>query len=267
MDRLWRSNLIAAGLHFFNGGAGLLLLLTVTNISDFKISLTTMFLNWESDPYQDVVVQWDFPFALFTTFFAFMSALAHLLVIMHFGTYEAGLKKGINRFRWYEYAFSSSLMIVLICMLWGVWDIFSLILIACINASMNLFGDCMELLNAGKPAEEVDWTPFWYGCVAGGYAWIVVLTYTFSGQVSEVPTFVWGILVSYIIFFNTFPVTMYRQYKQLGDFNNANYPLLKNGGYLHGERSYIKLSFLAKSFLLWLVFTGTMQPSEYTNTA
>ena len=51
MDRLWRRNLIAAGLHFINGGAGIFLLLTVTNIQDFKIPLTTMFLNWDSTPY------------------------------------------------------------------------------------------------------------------------------------------------------------------------------------------------------------------------
>ena len=194
-----------------------------------------------------------------------MSAIAHLFVIMFFKTYEDGLRRSINRFRWYEYAVSSSLMIVLIAMLWGVWDIFSLILIACINASMNLFGDCMELLNAGKPADEVDWTPYWYGCVAGAYAWIVVAIYLFApGQAGDVPTFVWGIVASYIIFFNTFPVTMYRQYRQKGKFNNENYPLLKNGGYLLGERRYITLSFLAKSILLWFVFTGTFQPSSYT---
>jgi hypothetical protein len=56
---------------------------------------------------------------------------------------------------------------------------------------------------------------------------------------------------------------MYRQYSQKGNFDNAKYPLLKNGGYLHGERQYITLSFLAKTVLLWLVFFGTLQETDY----
>ena len=175
MDRLWRLNLFAAYLHFVSGVGGIRMLFYFAKIRDFKVPLTTMFLNWESDPFQELTVQWVFPFALFTTFFAFISSFAHLTVIMSFQTYEDGLRKSINRFRWYEYAVSSSLMIVLIAMLWCVWDIFSLILIASINASMNLFGDCMELKNAGKSANEVDWTAYWYGCVAGAYAWFVIL--------------------------------------------------------------------------------------------
>lgn len=50
------------------------------------------------------------------------------------------LRKGINYFRWYEYAASSSLMIALICMLFGVYDIVTLLLIISINAVMNIFG-------------------------------------------------------------------------------------------------------------------------------
>jgi hypothetical protein len=50
-------------------------------------------------------------FAWVTTLFAFMSAIAHFIVLWKQDKYFADLRKGINYFRWYEYAVSSSLMI------------------------------------------------------------------------------------------------------------------------------------------------------------
>lgn len=194
-----------------------------------------------------------------------MSAVAHFLVLLNWDSYTEGLKKGINRYRWWEYAISSSLMICLICMLFGVYDIISLIFIAAVNAAMNLFGDAMELLNAGKPADEVDWTPFIYGCISGAFSWVVIGAFLLgSPGVDGAPWFVWVILVTYFYMFFTFPWTMYMQYSQKGKYNNALYPDLPNGGYLAGEKQYGKLSLIAKTLLVWLVITGVQQPSATT---
>ena len=40
-----------------------------------------------------------------------MSAFAHMIVLLNKERYITDLRKGINYFRWYEYAVSSSLMI------------------------------------------------------------------------------------------------------------------------------------------------------------
>jgi len=69
-----------------------------------------------------------------------MSAFAHMIVLLNKERYITDLRKGINYFRWYEYSISSSLMIVLIAMLFGMYDVVSLILLASVNACMNLFG-------------------------------------------------------------------------------------------------------------------------------
>ncbi|MFZ3386254.1 MAG: hypothetical protein WA120_03675 [Candidatus Hydromicrobium sp.] len=57
--------------------------------------------------------------------FLFLSAIAHFLValpkINNF--YNSSLGKGINYFRWFEYALSSSVMIVIIAMLFGANDL------------------------------------------------------------------------------------------------------------------------------------------------
>ena len=94
------------------------------------------------------------------------TALAHLLI----GTglyrrYVKDLKKGMNRFRWYEYSVSASIMIVAIAMLTGIYDISALLLVFFMNMMMILFGLRMEVHNQGK--KRLDWAPFVMGCIAG----------------------------------------------------------------------------------------------------
>jgi len=183
--------------------------------------------------------------------FLFISALFHFLVVTpKFNTiYNNQVSSNINMFRWYEYALSSSLMIVLIAVLFGVYDIGALILIFFLNASMNLFGLLMEKIN--QYTKKTDWTPFVYGSIAGIGAWIVIIMYAFgNSSPSQVPWFVYAIFASYLVFFNLFPINMILQYKKVGKWKD----------YLYGERMYIILSLSAKTVLAWLVFFGVMQP-------
>ena len=160
-----------------------------------------------------------------------------------------GLKNHINEFRWYEYALSSSIMIILIAVLMGVYDIGALILIFGLNASMNLFGLLMEKINLDN--KKVNWLPFIYGSIAGIIPWIILFMYAFgNSNPAEVPWFVYAIFGSYFIFFNLFPINMVLQYKRVGKWKD----------YLYGEKIYIILSLVAKSILAWLVFFGVMQP-------
>jgi hypothetical protein len=64
----------------------------------------------------------------------------------------------MNLFRFYEYAFSSSLMIVLIGMLVGVLNLGAIILIFAVNATMDLLGNMTELHNQNN--EKINWTAF-----------------------------------------------------------------------------------------------------------
>jgi hypothetical protein len=186
--------------------------------------------------------------------FLLLSAGAHGLIAIPKklnDKYNSDLEKGINQFRWFEYALSSSVMIVLIATLFGIYDIASLILIFIVNAVMNLFGLVMEQLNAGKTSERTNWGPFVWGSIAGIAPWIAILLYMFgTGNFEMVPWFVWAIVGTYFVAFNTFPVNMVLQYKKVGKWKD----------YLYGERTYIVLSLVAKSILAWLVLFGAMQP-------
>jgi len=193
----------------------------------------------------------ELPFGVLVASFLFISAAAHFIIVLNSEKYTADLQKGINRFRWYEYALSSSIMIVLIATLFGIYDIVSLILIFITNAMMNIFGLVMEEMNVGKNNQKVDWRAFIWGCISGIGPWIAILFYMLgTGNFDRVPWFVWAIVGTYFVAFNTFPVNMVLQYKKIG----------KWGDYLYGERVYIILSLVAKSFLAWLVLFGAMQP-------
>lgn len=196
----------------------------------------------------------ELPFLPLTASFLLISGIFHFIIAFPYkDKYVSDLKKGINKLRWYEYALSSSLMIVLISSLFGVRDVAVFVLIALANAAMNLFGLDMELLNSGtdKTEKKTNWLPFIFGSVIGIAPWLAIVFYIgVNPNLDAVPGFVWAILVTYFVAFNTFPVNMYLQYKGIGKFKN----------YLYGERGYIILSLVAKTILTWLVLFGAFQP-------
>ena len=184
--------------------------------------------------------------------FLLISAVAHIyLATVGKKKYLENLSKGMNPTRFYEYALSSSLMIVLIGMLSGLWDLGAIILIFGINAMMNLFGIMMEYHN--QHTEKTSWISFIYGSIAGIIPWIVIFLYFFgsvSGGGEGPPTFVYIINPTLFVFFNIFAVNMVLQYKKVGPWKD----------YLFGERTYIVLSLVSKSILAWIIFAGTLAP-------
>jgi hypothetical protein len=184
--------------------------------------------------------------------FPLLSALAHFLIAYPKNNdYNENLKKGMNPYRWYEYAFSSSIMIVLISTFVGVWDFWSLVMIFTLNAMMIMFGYFMELVN--QKTEKTSWSAFIVGCISGGVPWVVLFAYFIAAVMStgaEPPAFVYSILFVYFAVFNVFALNMILQYKGVGRWKD----------YLYGERVYIILSFVAKTALAWLVFIGVFSP-------
>ena len=223
--------------------------------TDFSLPITTLYLRL--DPASGQLVQnlkevGELLIGPAVAVFLLMSALAHFsLATFGYGYYVRNLKMHINRARWYEYALSSSLMIVIIAMLNGMYDLSSLILIFALNGMMILFGYMMELHN--QTAGRTDWTAFIFGSIAGIVPWIVILIYLVGASQSpdtNVPDFVYGIVVSLFVFFNSFAVNMILQYRKVGRWKD----------YLFGERVYIVLSLVAKSLLAWQIFFGTLRP-------
>jgi hypothetical protein len=247
--RLRLFNLAMGTLHLLQGGAMLLL------SNDSTLPLRTTFL--DSDPQREEILTltntvFDLRLGPLVAVFLLISAAAHYLLAspVIYPWYVKNLKRHINYVRWYEYALSSSVMIVVIAMLSGMFDLPSLVLIFALNATMIFFGLMMELHN--QTTDKTDWTSFNMGVFAGIVPWVVIFWY-FSGAVANsddaVPRFVYGIIASLFVFFNVFAVNMFLQYRKIGPWRD----------YLFGERMYILLSLFAKSALAWQVFSGTLR--------
>ncbi|CAN5485015.1 heliorhodopsin HeR [soil metagenome] len=179
--------------------------------------------------------------------FAALSALFHFVIASPWGwpRYLGELRSQRNRFRWVEYSLSASLMIVLIAGITGISDIVALLALFGVNASMILFGWLMETTNDAD--EDVDWTPFAFGSIAGAIPWIGIGIYLVGGG-SAVPNFVYGIYVSIFVFFNCFAVNQFLQYRRVGRWSD----------YLFGERAYVWLSLAAKSALAWQLYANVI---------
>jgi hypothetical protein len=191
----------------------------------------------------DVSIAWGC--ALFLLF----SAVAHVIIASPpvFPWYRAGLRLDRNYARWIEYSVSSSIMIVLIALITGISDIAALIAMFGVNVSMILFGLLQEKYE--RPGGGL--LPFWLGCIAGITPWIAITIYLVSpGDDTNPPGFVYGIFFSLFVFFNSFALNQWLQYRQVGKWRD----------YLFGETVYITLSLVAKSLLAWQVFAGTLMP-------
>lgn len=255
IDKLRKFNLVMGLLHFIQG----IFMIIVTFIVDTPGETYPVYSNYLTFNRElgGLVANpqklFDIPLGIGVAIFLLLSAVAHFfLSTVGFEWYKKMLIKGMNPARFYEYALSSSLMIVLIGLLVGLNDIAAIILAFVVNASMNLFGLMMEYHN--QYTKKVNWLSFIFGSIAGIAPWIAIFLY-FMGAVNsgdaKPPAFVYAIIPTLFVFFNIFAINMYLQYKKVG----------KWADYLFGERVYIILSLAAKTTLAWLIFSGIFAPS------
>jgi len=184
--------------------------------------------------------------------FLFISAFCHLLISLPkvFPWYIRNLGRHINYVRWYEYSFSSSVMIVVIASLCGITELVSLLGLFVLTAGMNLFGLMMELHN--QSATKTNWTAFIFGSIVGVVPWAAILLY-FVKATPAPPTFVYAVVASLMFFYALFPLNMWLQYAKKWRWRN----------YVWGEYGYMFLSLTAKSLLAWQVFAGTLHAASW----
>ena len=242
---LRRYNLIAGVFHL----AQMLVVLALAN--DFSLPIVARYMSGPpGTTFAEAITLFDTPVGLAVAIFLGLSAFFHFLVASpaYFGRYSAGIAAQRNYFRWVEYSISSSVMIVLISQIVGVSDLAAIISIFGVNASMILFGWLQEKYES--PGNG-GWLPFIFGCISGIVPWVALIFYVFSiGGVSDTtaPAFVYGIVISLFVLFNTFAIVQYLQYKKVGKWKD----------YIRGEKTYITLSLIAKSALAWQIFASTL---------
>lgn len=253
-------NFIAVFLHAAQFVAQVTLTYRVPSFRDFKLPVVANYLSYDSQAeylYLKSRTIYLMPIAPLIYIFFLLTAVFHSLVLIPQVNkyYVQQLNKGRNAFRWIEYSLTSSLMIIVIALFFGIYDVTLLTLIGITNANMNFSGLLMERIN--KSHKTVKWLPYLQGCLSGISTWIPIITYLAysAGESNLFPKFVIGVLVSYFFFFNTFAVNMLLQFGKVGKWKEPFF----------SEYIYILLSLASKSLLGWLVYSGLNQPNKYNH--
>lgn len=247
---LQRFNWAAGSLHFIQA---LIMLMIVDD--HFKIPILTRFFVFDASSPDGFGVDnqtlVNVPIAYIAPLFIFISAFFHFFIASPFyiRTYEDSIERGLNPMRWIEYSISSSLMIVALLMMGGLNELPSVVFIFTLNFIMNMMGLLMELYNQGRVM--ISWLPFNIGVVAGIVPWLIGGLYFWVSTdniADAIPQWAkLGFIVTFL-FFNTFAINMYLQYKKIWKWRD----------YSFGEKGYIVLSLTAKSALGWIVVAGTL---------
>ncbi|MBD3187313.1 hypothetical protein GF325_10820 [Candidatus Bathyarchaeota archaeon] len=251
---LTRFNKLMALLHLAQG----IMMFFLGTLLDFEVSLFTYYTDFTGvgsgiPPTLNPEIAFTITnVGAWVGLFLLMSAIAHFLLAWPLNKrYIDNLKMGRNPLRFLEYAFSSSVMIVLIGIFFTITNVWTLFAMFVLNFLMNLFGLNMEYRNpTNDPGVKIDWKPYIFGCIAGLAPWVVITGY-FIGAEGTPPAFVYGIFIVEAVLFNCFALVMLAYFKRWGRFKD----------YAFGERAYQLLSLIAKTLLAWLVFGGIFQPS------
>ncbi len=253
-EYLTKFNKIMFVLHTIQG----ILMIFLGTILDFRLDIYTFYYNYDGfplrPPYVDPQVFYTFTaLGAAVGTFLLMSAFAHFLLAWPLNKrYIANMKKNRNPLRFLEYAFSSSVMILLIAMFFTVVDVWTLFAIFWLNFMMNIWGLVMERSNpdGNSDPKKIEWWLYVFGAVSGIIPWIIITGY-FVGTNGTPPDFVYAIYIIEFILFNCFALVMVAYYKRWGKFAD----------YVYGERVYQILSLVAKTLLAWLVFGGVFSPN------
>jgi hypothetical protein len=136
-------------------------------------------------------------------------------------------------------------MIILISFYSGITVITALVAVAGANVAMILFGWIQELMNP-PGRNRTTMLPFWFGTLVGLAPWVAIVINVIGAE--TVPGFVYGIVVAQFLFFFSFGLNQWLQYRQVGRWAD----------YAYGEKTYLVLSVVAKSVLAWQIYGGSL---------
>ena len=194
--------------------------------------------------------------AYLVALFLFVAALAHLLAATVWrARYETALRKGVYALRWVEYAIASAAILVTLALSVGVHDLVTLLLIAGLAAVAPL---CCWVMEAQYPLTGRKVAPRWLsamiGANAGLLAWLALAVSLAAtnifGAGQAVPHFLYWTCPVALLLFAAFGGNLYLLYARRGRW----------AMYAYGERWYMLLSVLVKTYLAWQIFASVLHP-------
>lgn len=181
-----------------------------------------------------------------------VSALAYLLVAtLQRVRYETDLQSGPNRWRWLQYAVTSSLLIVAVALLAGVQE-FALLLALVGLTVLACWSNLLAERRQTSSQQPGGGAQFVLACVSGGLAWLAVLLYLLSGVTyGHTPAAdVWIVFAAAGVLFAAEQVLFGLRRRLAGRWADA----------VVAERSYLVLRLVLVSAVAWVIFAGALKP-------
>ena len=243
LERLRRVNLLVGMLHLIQAAV----MLGMSGGLRFPVTVSFLAADPITAQPASPEVVFQVPYGPLVALFLGLAALDHLLVVAPRinRRYNEHLARGTNPYRWYEYSVSASLMLVLIALLVGIWDLVALIGLFALNTTMIWFGLLME--RHQRPGPSADWRAFRFGAIAGAVPWAMIAIHLLGG--ASPPAFVYLIFVSLFTLFAVFGLFVWLHFREVGRFGDTVYY----------EQGFIWLSLAAKSALAWQIFANVLR--------
>ena len=213
------------------------------------------------------------PVATLAASFGLISGLGHGVVLLlnddQLQTYVSEVYEGRNLFRWVDYAFSSSTMIVVIAIVTGVSEVYTLTSIAFGQALLMVLSYVIEVDLTTQGRFERGRTLFCIACVVYVcLVWTPIIgqfydrttpeaqdATTGSGTlIGDPPTWVNAVIWGLFSIFSCFAVVMYVYL--------IMYAGKTTEWYLRQELTYTALSLTAKTVLHWTLYMGISSRSD-----
>lgn len=233
--------------------------------------------------------------AVLIAVFFFLSALFQFMSMRSVNHKDNITQNKPQWFRYTEYSFSASAMIVAIFVSFGMLDsylhvaVFTLTFLCMViglaadhlrflATDLRLSKELLTNLRcASLGLHYIGWIPM---IVVWSFLWLVVLDMSVGRDVcenpngSELPAWVWAVVLGQFLLFVSFGYVQRMQFSKQFDINYCkieNFRLTRNASFLNHcdkydavtigiqtERSFILLSLLAKSFLGWVVYSQVL---------
>ncbi len=168
--------------------------------------------------------------------------------------YEVSLKREVNAWRWVEWALVGGLMVVLLGLLAGMYDVASLALVFALIAAMFTAGYGLELQNrAGKHRSPLGKLLATAGIASGVISLLAVVSYMCAtnalGNVAFPVHLYWPYIVV-VILFAKLVVNTHLALTKKGKWSSVWY----------AEGWYMALGFVGETVLAWLLFATVLHP-------
>lgn len=183
----------------------------------------------------------------------FIASIVHLLVAtVYRPRYQESLERRANRFRWIEYALTGSIFMVTFGLLAGIRDLGTLVALGVLTVVAFVGAFIIELYApfGRRPSRFLGGVSL----LAGITPWVVIGLALFGANAwgtGAIPAYLCWLFGTGVVLSTVFGIVLYLQHKKTEG---------KWADYLHGERTYLVLGFVAKTALAWQIFAGTLRP-------